>query len=316
MTSLLEKMQGAMLGCAIGDALGRPFESSLFSDARLAPLVEARAQRQSLWAYSDDTQMMISVAESLLQKNTIEPEHLVQTLARNYDPARGYGKGMKLVFQALERGLSWEEAARSSWAEGSKGNGAAVRVVPIACRYFRDPETIRHAAQTSSLVSHTHPIAITGCVLQAAALSYLLAIEDSQDFSSSHFIESLSSELRGDLIFEEKLRTIAMLYQKDADKAEAVKALGNGSSADEAVPLALFCLLTWAPSVEAIILNTLQCGGDTDSIAALSSALSGALFGVKRIPEQWVQNLEERPKGREYLLSLAERLYLLALETL
>ena len=278
--------------------------------------MEARAHRQSLWAYSDDTQMMISVAESLLQKDTIEPEHLAQTLARNYDPARGYGKGMKLVFQALERGLSWREAANSSWAEGSKGNGAAVRVVPIACRYFREPETRREAARTSALISHTHPIALAGCDLQATALSYLLALEGSQDFSPSHFIESLSSELRGDLIFEEKLRMIAWLYQKNADKAEAVKTLGNGSSADEAVPLALFCLLKWAPSFETIIINTLQCGGDTDSIAALSGALAGALFGVKSISAQWVQNLEERPEGSEYLLSLAERLYLLTLETL
>jgi ADP-ribosylglycohydrolase len=79
---MLKKIQGAFLGCALGDALGRPFESSLFSDARLAPLVEARAKQRSLWAYSDDTQMMISVAESLLQNKLIEPAHIIQTRER------------------------------------------------------------------------------------------------------------------------------------------------------------------------------------------------------------------------------------------
>jgi poly(ADP-ribose) glycohydrolase ARH3 len=303
--TLLDKVRGAFLGCALGDALGRPFESSLSSDSRLSPLVERRASQGSLWAYSDDTQMMLSVAESILQKNRVEPEHLIQTLAKNYDPARGYGKGMKLIFQALEGGLSWQEAAGRTWAEGSKGNGAAVRVLPVACWYLRDNNAMIEAAKLSASVSHTHPIAQTACLWQVAALSYLL---QSDALQVTELLQRIEKAIGGDPLFVGKLQKIAALYQKNASKEEAVQALGNGSTAEESVPLALFVFLRWAPRFDEIVINAIQCGGDTDSNAALAGALAGALLGEEALPKRWVQNLENRSGGRDDILAVAQRM--------
>src|SRR5438477_2175004 len=111
--ALRARVRVAFLGCFVGDALGRPFESSSQSDPRLGPAVDARAAKAGPWGYSDDTEMMLSVAESLLRRRQVDPEDLLKTMAANYDPARGYGKGMKLVFRALEQGLSWKEASHS-----------------------------------------------------------------------------------------------------------------------------------------------------------------------------------------------------------
>jgi poly(ADP-ribose) glycohydrolase ARH3 len=248
---------------------------------------------------------MISVAESLLRRRGLDPEDLLRAMAENYDPARGYGKGMKLVFRALERGDDWREAARASWAEGSKGNGAAVRVAPLACLYFRDEERLREAALASAALSHTHPLGRAGCLLQALALARALRTDA---WDALAFLSGLEEALSGEELLRGKLAGARDLVQRGAGGAEAVAQLGNGASAEESVPLALFAFARWAPSFEEIVRNTVQCGGDTDSTAALSGALAGALLGVEAIPGQWLANLENGRKGRDYVLSLADGL--------
>jgi ADP-ribosylglycohydrolase len=52
--------------------------------------------------------------------------------------------------------------------------------------------------------------------------------------------------------------------------------------------------------------NTVLCGGDTDTIAAMSGALCGALVGESALPTRWVERLENGPKGADYLRALAD----------
>jgi ADP-ribosyl-[dinitrogen reductase] hydrolase len=51
-----------------------------------------------------------------------------------------------------------------------------------------------------------------------------------------------------------------------------------------------------------------NCGGDTDTIGAMSGAIAGAYYGYSQIPRQWLMPLENEGKGRDYILSLGERL--------
>jgi hypothetical protein len=79
------------------------------------------------WRYTDDGEMMIAVGESLVRMGGVSATDLLSTLASSYDPARGYGNGMKLALAAFKRG---RRAGTASWEKGSKGNGGAVRGVP------------------------------------------------------------------------------------------------------------------------------------------------------------------------------------------
>src|SRR5262249_48588034 len=173
--SIESRCRGALLGCLLGDAFGRPLEGMAISDPRLQGLIDARRNTVFPWGYSDDSQMMMSVGESLLARGFADPQHLIHTLADNYDPARGYGKGMKLIVEALRGGEGWDKVARSVWTTGSRGNGAAVRIAPLACFFHADEEQLVAATRMSAAITHADPLAIDGAVLMARAIALAVA---------------------------------------------------------------------------------------------------------------------------------------------
>jgi len=100
--------------------------------------LEMREARLGAGRYTDDTQMMIALAESLIEHDTIMPAALARAFCDAYDPARGYGGGTRRVISLLQVGVDVQAAARQVFdGQGSRGNGAAMRVAPIAVRFAR-----------------------------------------------------------------------------------------------------------------------------------------------------------------------------------
>src|SRR6266480_2550329 len=91
-----DRARGALLGTFVGDALGMPFEG--VEHERIPPDVEMLAARRGRGTYTDDTQMMIALAESLIERGWIDAEQLAQAFLQAYDPDRGYGGGTRRVF--------------------------------------------------------------------------------------------------------------------------------------------------------------------------------------------------------------------------
>jgi poly(ADP-ribose) glycohydrolase ARH3 len=89
---------------------------------------------------------------------------------------------------------------------------------------------------------------------------------------------------------------------------EQLAGLGNRIEALHSVPTAIASFALTPESFEATISNVIFLGGDTDTLAAMAGALSGAYVGASRLPHRLVHLLESSPKGREYLRQLAERL--------
>jgi ADP-ribosylglycohydrolase len=102
---LQSRFRAAFLGCALGDAIGRPFEMMSAGDRRLLPALDTMFSRPGPWPYTDDTEMMISVAESLTRVGGVRCDDLLMSLATNYEPARGYGHGMRLALAARCRNV-------------------------------------------------------------------------------------------------------------------------------------------------------------------------------------------------------------------
>ena len=122
----------------MGDATGAAYEG-LPADMiyRIGParkLVEQPEQKKLI--YTDDTQMMISVAKTLIEKGCIDSDYLVQEFAKRYDPDRGYGQGMRILLEKIATGADPETATTSVFPEGSYGNGAAMRVAPVGLFFW------------------------------------------------------------------------------------------------------------------------------------------------------------------------------------
>ena len=229
---------------------------------------------------------------------------MLSTLANNYDPARGYGHGMKRALEAFKRGDRMPSF--SSWSEGSKGSGGAVRVVAVACAYHDDPALLAALAEEVAGLTHGHPLGRAGAVVHAVALASALGRTDVHADFESVANAVCNHPLVAGTVMGTKLEMVRNLLAASADSHVAVRSLGNGVLADEAVPLALFSFLRWAPDLEAVVRNTVLCGGDTDTIAAMSGALCGAVAGEDAFPTRWIERLEKGPKGADYLRTLAD----------
>jgi poly(ADP-ribose) glycohydrolase ARH3 len=295
--AMRDRFRGALLGCVLGDSFGSVLEGFSLNDQRLERLVSRRRAQRQPWRYTDDTEMALGVVRSLLDCGGLNDSHLMETWSDNYDPARGYGKGMKLAISAWRAGD--RAPAEAAWRDGSNGSGAAVRVVAIALLHHADQHTLEAAARQSSVLTHRGALAVDGCALQASALAQVLHQSGATVLDATNFVTAL----RGAGALSKKLARLPALL--GVPPRDAVAELGNGVTADESVPLALYAFLRWLPDFEEIIVNAALCGGDVDTIGAMSGALAGALLGERALPQLWLENAE----GVDETIRLADRLY-------
>ncbi|MEM2360544.1 MAG: ADP-ribosylglycohydrolase family protein [Candidatus Jordarchaeales archaeon] len=296
---LRSKFRGSMLGTGVGDALGRPLEEGV-SPVGAPPEFDGR--------YTDDTEMMIGVAESLVEVGGFDGEHMARTFIRNYDPeldkaVRKYGPGPPAIFRMIERGERWDVASRRLFGGvGSFGNGAAMRIAPVGLLYFDDPEMLRRVAEQSSLITHAHPLGVEGAVVQAYAVSLAVAAKP-PNLNPREFLEMLRSFAREE-VYREALGSAVRLLDEGADRRKVVSVLGNGVEAFRSVPTAIYCFAANTESFENAVLYAVSLRGDADTIGAMTGAISGAYHGEEKIPVEWVKKLEDA----EYIASLADRL--------
>jgi len=144
-----------------------------------------------------------------------------------------------------------------------------------------------------------HPLGIEGAQLLALAVGHCASV---QQFHHDVFFDELigvceSSEYRSQLE-----RAAQVQGPKD------LAAMGNRIEALYSVPTAIASFALTPESFETAVSNVIFLGGDTDTLAAMTGALSGVYLGVGRLPANLVGLLESSPKGRKYIQHLADQL--------
>lgn len=304
-TNLIPKDRfiGCLLGQAVGDALGAPYEGLpadfVFWTEGSAEEILSRPLEHEL-RYTDDTEMMIGVAEMLIQQADIQPQPLAQRFAANYTPDRGYGPGTREILAELQSGGNWEHLAETIFPGGSFGNGAAMRAAPVGLVFQSDLENVKHQAKASALPTHRHPLGIEGAQLFAVAVA--LAAEgpplDRNTFFRGLLDSCQSEEFRWQIRAARKLKP-----------HHSFQFLGNSLPAQRSVVTAIACFATASNSFDRVIAKAISQGDDTDTLAAMAGALSGAHLGESAIPSRWLSQLEAGAKGIDYLRQLAHQLY-------
>lgn len=297
----IDRYRGTLVGVAVGDALGAPVEGRRSTAAYVATLDSAGGDL----AYTDDTAMTIALAESLLEVGGFDGHHLAHTFARHFaaEPWRGYGAGPPEIFGKLERGMPWDRAASSLFGgRGSFGNGAAMRVAPVALFAHPDREAAAELARNSAIVTHTNPEGVDGAVALAVAISLVLGLGPGETVDPQKLLDEIRPHLTTG-IFRDKLAYLGASVENQ-DLADLARVLGNGIAAHTSVPTAIACFLTHPTSLSRAIKSAIGLGGDTDTIAAMTGALAGAHLGLAAVPQPW-----RRVEGYHTLIDLADRLY-------
>jgi len=177
---LASRFRGCMLGSLVGDCLGQPFEGEdrPISKSVLNSYFEKlhdSSLKVPYKAYTDDTAMTFSVAQSLINKNQFDPQDMAKKFVDEFyaHPRRGYGSNITDVFKALKRDDCKDPygPGRLQFAgRGSYGNGSAMRIAPIALFCHSNSDEAMHIAYKSSLITHTNELGYNGAILQCLAI--------------------------------------------------------------------------------------------------------------------------------------------------
>jgi poly(ADP-ribose) glycohydrolase ARH3 len=288
---------GALLGTFVGDALGMPFEGQ--AAAAIPAWLEMEESRLGRSTYTDDTQMMIALAESLLERGAVNEAHLAGAFLDAFDPGRGYGSGTVELLGLWRQGVPITQAAgRLYGGAGSLGNGAAMRIAPIAVRFAASPDLLYAQARRSASLTHAHPLAIDAAIVQAVGIAAALRGEE---------ILSATRDAPETALIRQQLDRATNLLADGADPDDAAIQLGNSAEAHRSVPTAILAAAS-QPRFEQAVSFAVRCGGDTDTLGAMAGAIAGARHGASAIPERWLNALEDREKGRRHVERLAEAL--------
>jgi ADP-ribosylglycohydrolase len=168
-------MSNVLIGGAIGDALGVPFETYLVNHPELInwdgkTYLGSKHHGLKPAQYSDDTQMSIMVAESLLNNDGFNPDDLSQRYINWIEDgiARGYGRTTFLAVQNLKSGKHWSE----SGIAGSYGNGTAMRAAPFGVYFRNDLKSLVEIIKIDSNITHASEEAEAGAIAIALTTAY------------------------------------------------------------------------------------------------------------------------------------------------
>ncbi len=323
------KYRGALIGGAIGDALGRPWEGRGPSAAQAEFESLGRYRKWSGWksgptgTVTDDTQLTMSVGDSICALGYLDPEDLSRRFVEWLAVGRGKGAATVEAVTALHAGTAWFRAgARSA------GNGAAMRVAPIGLRNAADANAIRRDGAISALITHATEMAVVSAIAQAFMVAQCLHL-DAGDLTTdglrSKLLNGLAIVLDGVAeeavperrrdrpgLFRLRDRLTEVASRSFAAAADAFEYFHNGAFVLESLPAALWCFLRHWDDPGQAILTAVSGGYDADTVAALTGTLVGALHGEGGFPSPWLDELEYV----EELRSLGDRLLALAVPSL
>jgi ADP-ribosylglycohydrolase len=298
-----QKARAILLGLALGDALGYAVEFQSLASIKQRYGQRGIEEPPHPARYSDDTQMTIALAEGLLDAGLTAPLNAQMTAVsarfiawkNSPDNNRAPGATCMAGVHNLEQGLPWREAGIAS----SKGCGSATRVAPIGFLYHDDPEKLRRVAEASSLLTHRHPAAVAASIAAAYAVALALAGIPTTEYLPriAQFVDGISEE------FDQALRRIGHVGAW-GDEERALAHIGEGWIGDEAVAMALYCVLRYPNDYAACVRRAANITGDSDSVACIAGGIMGARLGMSALPVDWLQRLE----NYDGLVDLADRL--------
>jgi len=280
----------ALDGLSTGDAFGDRWFST---PIEITPgLMEMRALPAPVWVYTDDTQMALSIVETLRLHKQIDQDYLAMSFAKRYEPLRKYGASMRGLFLQILDGVQWRQAASGLFdGQGSFGNGAAMRVAPVGAYFADDLSKAAEQGRLSSEITHAHSEGIAGGVAVAVATAVAWQTKGNPLKREEFLAHILPYIPEGEVKFKtQRAQTITNFR-------DAVLQLGNGMqiSAQDTVPLCLWLAGEYLSNYEDALWTTARAGGDIDTNCAIVGGIVGSYVGAENIPADWLSSREPLP---------------------
>ncbi len=273
-----DKFEGALVGLAVGDAVGTTLEFKLRgSFTPISDMEGGGPFRLKKGEWTDDTSMALCLVHSLLTKKGFD---LVDQMNRYCNWWRvGYmssnGECFDIggtVMNALDKFIEHSDPFSGSIEEDTAGNGSLMRLAPIPIFYASNQELAIKYAGESSRTTHGAAECIDSCRLFANLI-----------------LEAISATTKEEIFEQITCQPYAPKVISLANKeflCKSYKELTGSGYVIESLESALWCFMKSDSFEEAILLSA-NIGNDADTTAAICGQIAGAYYGFSRIPEKW-----------------------------
>ncbi len=288
-----DRYTGSLLGLAVGDALGAPIEfSPPGSFAPLTDMIAGGPFNLQRGQYTDDTTMALCLAESLLEKRSFDPVDQLQRYVRWY--RQGYLSSTGTCFDignTTRRSLEdFERTGQPFRAaiNGNGGNGAIMRLAPVAMAYAGRPAEAVHLCGESARTTHNFTECVDTCRLLGALIVGALAGEPKERLLSPGYapVEGLWEP--------QPLTPAVQEISLGSYQRKQPPHIRGGGLTTESLEAGLWAFYH-SNSYEEGVLLAVNLGDDADSTGAVFGQLAGAYYGLPAIPERWLEALWSRP---------------------
>jgi ADP-ribosyl-[dinitrogen reductase] hydrolase len=313
MKTLADSIKDAFLGFATGDALGVPVEFETrewLQENPVQGMLGGMRYNQPPGTWSDDSSMLFCTAESLcrgydlediaLQFSKWKNERFWTPRGRVFDIGIQTSKAIARIDRFLEMGLRIKPIPELGVNEKENGNGSLMRILPLAFFLKDKPaeEGYRIIREVSAL-THAHARAVTGCFIYVRFIMSLLEGQDKHQAYAElrNFIPDFCRKNTGSTEYEFYSR---ILSNNIADFPEST--IRSSAYVLHTLEACLWCVMR-NDNYRDTVLQAVNLGEDTDTVAALAGGLAGIIYGRDQIPEEWTAILVRK----EDILELAVR---------
>lgn len=292
------KIKDGIIGHAVGDAMGVPFEFRVRQELFKNPVTDMMrygTYSVPVGTWSDDTSMEIATIDSFIEKGGFECENIMEKFSEwlnygKYTPngkAFGVGRTCVQAIRRYEQGFNIDECGLNNF--DSNGNGSLMRILPVAyyCYYrkLNYREMYKLVKDVSSL-THGHEISILGCYI------YVNYVVELLDTGNKFLAYSKVKNIDYSLFSQKALKMYSRILQSDISKLEIDDIKSSGYIVDTLE--ASFWSLLKTENYKDAVIKAINLGNDTDTIGAIVGSMAGILYCYNDIPSEWLKKLVKR----------------------
>ncbi|KQU01845.1 ADP-ribosyl-(dinitrogen reductase) hydrolase [Methylobacterium sp. Leaf469] len=308
--TVLDRARGALIGLAVGDALGTTLEFT----ARDAESLHTEMTGEGPFdlaagGWTDDTAMALALADSLTHCRGFDPADVMTRFVAWW--RKGHYSCTGTCFDigittaaALSQFERDGNPFAGSTAADTAGNGSLMRLAPVALFALRDPEAADRIARDQSRTTHGAPQAIEACayfvqILRAAILGEADVLRPRRWIGSdcdAAFPRLWNSDENDYLTLVPQAEDTAIeAIAQGAWRTKTRAQIRSTGYVIDTLEAALWAVGT-TDSFEAALIRAVNLGGDADTVGAVTGQLAGALYGLSTIPERWLSPLAWRDR--------------------
>ena len=298
-----------LLGIAVGDAMGLPYEFLARDEISIssgALMIGFGSHHQEPGTFSDDSSLTFCTVESLINEFNIDEiaANYIKWKNENYWTATGeifdIGKTTAIAIDRIASGISPINSGEKE--EFSNGNGSLMRILPLVftIKDFSIEKRFEYSKQLSG-ITHAHPRSVMACFYYLEFARLIIAGKRKKIICSQLAIELTS-------FFNQMDETRAELHHFDRllkgpfMNSYSVTEIKSTGYVIDTLEAAMYCFIKYN-RYEMAIIQAIQLGNDTDTIAAVTGGLAALYFGHHTIPETWLMGL----KRKDDIIDLAKR---------